>query len=64
MVKKHHIDQYQTFKTDESEAIDNFDELNKLGQCSTSTNPLEKVDIQDGSMLTFINQSLKDYKLS
>ena len=53
-------------KTDACEAIDNFDELDKLGQGFTSADPLEQVDIGDGSIPwpTFINQNLEaDYKV-
>jgi hypothetical protein len=62
---KHRVDQYQANKTDACEAIDDFDELDKLGQGFTSADPLEQVDIGDGSVPrpTFINQNLKaDYK--
>jgi hypothetical protein len=62
---KHRVHQYRANKTDACEAIDNFDELNKLGQGFMSTDPLEQVDIGDGSMPrpTFINQNLEaDYK--
>ena len=48
------------------EAIDDFDELDKLGQGFTSPDPLEQVDIGDGSVPrpTFINQNLEaDYKV-
>jgi hypothetical protein len=63
---KHHVDQYRANKTDAYEAIDDFDELNKLGQEFTSADPLEQVDIGDGSVSrpTFINQNLEaDYKV-
>ena len=62
---KHHLEQYRASKTDVCEAID-FDELNKLGQGFTWADPLEKVDVRDGSVPrpTFINQKLKvDYKV-
>jgi hypothetical protein len=63
---KHRIDQYRANKADACEAIDDFDELNKLGQGFTSADPLEQVDIRDGSVprSTFINQNLEaDYKV-
>ena len=63
---KHHVEQYRANKTDACEAIDEFDELDKLGQGFTSADPLEQVDIGDGSVPrpTFINQNLKaDYKV-
>ena len=62
---KHRVERYWTSKTDAFEAIDDFDELNKLGQGFTSADPLEKIDIWDGSVPrpTYINQNLKaDYK--
>jgi hypothetical protein len=62
---KHRVDQYRANKTDACEAIDDFDELDKLGQGFTSTDPLEQVDIGDGSVPrpTFINQNLEaNYK--
>jgi hypothetical protein len=63
---KYHVEQYRASKTNIYEAIDDFDELDKLGQDFTSVDPLEKVDIGDGSMprSTFINQNLEvDYKV-
>jgi len=62
---KRRLQHYRTEKTDACEVIDEFDELNKLGQGFTSADPLEQVDIGDGSVPrpTFINQNLKaDYK--
>ena len=47
---KHHVEQYRANKTDACEAIDDFDELDKLGQGFTSADPLEQVDIRDGSV--------------
>jgi hypothetical protein len=38
---KHRVDQYRDNKTDAYEAIDDFNELNKLGQGFTSADPLE-----------------------
>ena len=63
---KHRVEQYWTNKTDAYEAIDDFDELDKLGQGFTSADPLEQVDIGDGSVPQpmFIDQNLKaDYKV-
>ena len=63
---KHRVEQYRANKTDACEAIDDFDELDKLGQGFTSADPLEQVDIGDGSVPrpTFINQNLEaDYKV-
>ena len=47
------------------EAIEDFDDMDKLCQGFTSADPLEKVDIGDGtiSRLTFINKNLlAEYK--
>jgi len=63
---KHRVEQYRANKTDACEAIDDFDELDKLGQGFTLADPLEQVDIGDGSVPrpTFINQNLEaDYKV-
>ena len=58
---KHRVEQYPANKTDACEAINNFDDLDKLGQGFTSADPLEQVDIGDGSVPrpTFINQNLE-----
>jgi hypothetical protein len=40
---KHCVDQYRANKTDACEAIDDFDELNKLGQGFTSANPWSRL---------------------
>jgi hypothetical protein len=55
---KHCVEQYPHSKTDTCGAIDDFDELDKLGQGFTSVVPLEKFDIGNGSMprSTYINQ--------
>jgi hypothetical protein len=63
---KHHVEQYRANNTDACEAIDDFDELDKLGQSFRLVDPLEQVDIGDGSVprLTFINQNLEaNYKV-
>jgi hypothetical protein len=38
---KHRVEQYRANKTDVCEAIDDFNELDKLGQGFTSADPLE-----------------------
>lgn len=53
-------------QTEACEAIDDFNELDKLGLVFTKAGPFEKIDIEDESMfrLTFINQNLKvDYRV-
>ena len=44
------------------EAIEDLGDLDKLGHGFTSADPLEKVDIGDGSIprLTFVNANLSD----
>ena len=64
---KHRVEQYRASnsKIDACEAIDDFDELDKLGQDFTLADPLEQVDIGDGSVPRpmFVNQNLKaNYK--
>jgi hypothetical protein len=47
------------------EAIEDFSEIEKLGQGFTSANPLEEVDIGNGAVprSTFVNKNLNaDYK--
>lgn len=59
-------EQYRSNKNDIWEAIDDFDEVEKLGQGFSSADPLEKVDIGDGTIPrpTFINQNMTaDYKV-
>src|SRR6266540_1433014 len=48
------------------ESIEELEDMNKLGQGFTSANPLEEVDIGDGSIPrpTFVNKNLRsDYKV-
>src|SRR6185312_17127908 len=56
------LDQYRVRTNDMCEAIEDFDDLDKLGQGFMSANPLEKVDIGDGSISrpTFVNTNLSD----
>ena len=44
------------------EALEDFGDVDKLGQDFTSSDPLEKVDIGDGTVprLTFVNANLSD----
>jgi hypothetical protein len=53
------IDHYWVHKNDTCEAIEDFDDLGKLGQGFTSADPLEEVDIGDGTVprLTFVNKN-------
>ena len=56
------IEHYQDKANDMCEAIEDLDDLDKLGQGFMSTDPLEKVDIGDGSIPkpTFVNANLSD----
>ena len=57
---------YRSNKNDMYESIEELDDMDKLGQGFTSADPLEEVDIGDGSIPrpTFVNKNLKaDYKL-
>ena len=59
------LDQYRARTNDMCEAIEDFDDLDKLGQGFTSADPLEKVHISDGTIPrpTFINKNLSfEYK--
>jgi hypothetical protein len=50
----------QAHKTDTCESIEDIDDLGKLGQGFTSADPLEEVDIGDGTVPrpTFVNKNL------
>jgi hypothetical protein len=52
--------QYWSTMNDMCEAIEDFDELEKLGQGFSSADPLEDIDIGDGitSRPTFVNKDL------
>jgi hypothetical protein len=54
------IDHYRAHKTDTCEAIEDLADLGKLGQGFTSVDPLEEVDIGDGTVLrpAFVNKNL------
>jgi hypothetical protein len=45
---RHRTEQYQSTMNDMCEAIEDFDEVAKLGQGFLSANPLEEIDIGDG----------------
>jgi hypothetical protein len=51
---------YRAHKNDMCEAIEDLDDLSKLGQGFTSADPLEEVDIGDGTTPrpTFVNKNL------
>ena len=59
------LDQYRAHTNDMFEAIEDSGDLDKLGQGFTSADPLEKVDIGDGTIArpTFVNKNLSaEYK--
>ena len=45
-----HIEHYRDKANDMCEAIEDFGDFDKLGQDFTSADPLEKIDIGDGSI--------------
>ena len=58
-------DQYRARTNDMCEAIEDSNDLDKLGQGFASADPLEKVDIGDGTIPrpTFVNKNLSaEYK--
>jgi len=59
---QHRIEHYRDKANDTCKAIEDFDDLDKLGQGFMSADPLEKVDIGDGSIPrpTFVNANLSD----
>ena len=60
-----HIEHYRDKANDMCKAIEDLDDLDKLGQGFMSADPLEKVDLGDGSIPrpTFVNKNLlAEYK--
>ena len=60
------MQEYQSIKNDIGETIEDFDEIENLGQGFTSADPLEEVDIGDGTKPrpTFVNKNMRaDYKV-
>jgi hypothetical protein len=55
---RHHTLQYQSTTNDMCEVIEDFDEVEKLGQGFSSVDPLEEIDIGDRmtSRSTFVNK--------
>ena len=59
------LEEYQSDRNDMCESIEELDDMDKLGQGFTLADPLEEVDIGDGTIPRpmFINKNLKaDYK--
>jgi hypothetical protein len=57
---KNRVKQYRSEKNDICETVDEFSEVEKLGQGFTSADPLEEVDIGNGAVPrpTFVNKNL------
>jgi hypothetical protein len=57
---KKRVEQYRSEKNDICEVVDDFSEVEKLGQGFTSADPLEDVDIVNGVVPrpTFVNKKL------
>jgi hypothetical protein len=57
---QHRIEQYQSKANDMSKAIEDFDDMDKLGLEFSSADPLEEVDIGDGTRprSKFVNKKL------
>jgi hypothetical protein len=54
------MEQYRSITNNMCEAIEDFDEVEKLGQDFSSTDPLEEIDIGDGitPTPTFVNKNM------
>jgi hypothetical protein len=57
---RHRTEQYRSTMNDMCEVIEDFDEVEKLGQCFSSADPLEEIDIGDGitPRPIFINKNM------
>jgi hypothetical protein len=57
---RHHTKQYWSNTNDTCEVIEDFDEVEKLGQGFSSANPLVEIDIGDGitPRPTFVNKNM------
>jgi hypothetical protein len=54
------MEQYQSTMNDMCEVIEDFNEVEKLGQGFSSADPLEEIDIGDGTTPrpTFVNKNM------
>jgi hypothetical protein len=54
------IEQYRSTMNDMCEVIEDFDEVEKLGQGFSSADPLEEIDIREGitPRMTFVNKHM------
>jgi hypothetical protein len=57
---RYRTEQYQSTTNNMCEAIEDFDEAEKLGQGFSSADPLEEIDIGDGitPRSTFVNKNV------
>jgi hypothetical protein len=57
---RHRTKQYRSTTNDMCEAIEDFEEVEKLGQGFSLVDPLEEIDIGDGitPRLTFVNKNI------
>jgi hypothetical protein len=57
---RHRTEQYRSTTNDMCEAIEDFDDVGKLGQGFSLADPLEETDIGDGitPRLTFVNKNM------
>jgi hypothetical protein len=57
---RHCTKKYQSTMNDMFESIEDFDEVEKLGQSFSSADPLEEIDIGDGitPRPTFVNKNI------
>jgi hypothetical protein len=57
---RHHTEQYWSTMNDMCKAIKDFEEVEKLGQCFSSVQPLEEIDIryEITPRLTFVNKNM------
>jgi hypothetical protein len=56
----HQREQYRSTMNDTWEAIEDFEDIEKLGQSFSSVDPLEEIDIGDGitPSPTFVNKNM------
>jgi hypothetical protein len=57
---RHCTEQYRSTINDMCEVIEDFDEVQKIGQDFSSADPLEEIDLGDGitPRLTFVNKNM------
>jgi hypothetical protein len=57
---RHYTEQYRSTINDMCEVIEDFDEVQKIGQDFSWADPLEEIDLGDGitPRLTFVNKNV------